>query len=189
MIPSFLADRFDVKALEADASTLVALDPGATILWVNPAWERFARANDGAQVLVRFCPSASYFDGISPPLRAFYEQGLGGALSTDNVFQHDYECSSPDAFRLFHMRALPIASKGLLVEHSLVVDRPHDRPEAPALEELYRDANGLVVMCSNCRRVRRAHSAGWDWVPAWVRKLPPRTSHGICDACVGFYFP
>lgn len=62
--------------------------------------------------------------------------------------------------------------------------------EAPsqASHARYGDANGLVAQCSNCRKVRRADHSAWDWVPDWVKQSPGRTTHGICEVCVGFYW-
>lgn len=188
MIPSFLAQGFEVEALEGDASNLVALDPGGTILWVNPAWGLFALANGGADVPARFGPGTSYFAGIAQPLRKFYESALEIALASGALFERDYECSSADTFRMFHMRALPIRGKGLLLEHSLMVERPHDREATQAAGLEYMRSNGTVLQCSNCRRTFHPLSNSWHWIPAWLREPPPMTSHGLCRLCFHFYY-
>jgi hypothetical protein len=174
--------------LDEDESTYVALDPGGAIVWTNAAWNRFAIANGGTEVLRRFRPGTSYFEGIAAPLRGFYQSLLLNALTTGEVVDHTYECSSADVFRRFHMRALPLDRKGLLLEHSLVVERPHDPADATARDVAYADGRGIVLQCSNCRRVRRRESAAWDWVPHWVRQAPAQTSHGLCNTCVSFYW-
>jgi hypothetical protein len=60
-----------------------------------------------------------------------------------------------------------------------------------AIEGLYRDERGLIVTCSSCRRVRRARPgvAQWDWVPAYVERMPDGVSHGLCELCSRFYYP
>jgi hypothetical protein len=186
-LPEFLAGAFDADALVRDGSTIVVLDPDGKILWTNPAWERFARENGGHD-LERF---ASYYAGIGPVLRGFYESAFANALLTGAVYVQEYECSSPDVFRKFHLQAMPVAGKGLLLTHSLLVERPHEHQQAPAAAappDRYRGANGIVVQCSNCRRVRRAGEEVWDWVRDWVAASPPNTSHGICAPCLGFYW-
>lgn len=188
MIPSFLAQGFDVEALEGDASTLVALDPAGMILWVNPAWERFALANGGADVPARFGPGTSYFAGIAPPLRGFYESALEMALATGELFDREYECSSADKYRLFHMRALPIDGTGLLLEHSLMVERPHDGEASHPGGQEYVRSNGTVLQCSNCRRTFHPATTTWHWIPSWVREPPPMTSHGLCRICFHSYY-
>ena len=125
-LPTFLRERFDVTALVESPSTLVALAPTGTILWVNAAWSKFAWENGGNEILTKFGPGASYFDGLSPQLRGFYEAVVEKALQTGEPFIQDYECSSPEKYRIYRLRALPIGTDGLLLEHSLVVERPHE---------------------------------------------------------------
>jgi hypothetical protein len=186
--PPVLATVFGVGALERNPSTIVAIDPGGTILWTNSAWARFARDNGGAAMLERFGPGSSYFEGISGPLREHFEQAFQRAFRASAIFEQDYECSSPDVFRLMHLRALPIAGGALLLEHSLVTECAHTRTCMEELDVRYRGDHGIVVQCSNCRRVRRADGSAWDWVRPWVAASPPETSHGICTTCVDYYY-
>jgi hypothetical protein len=185
--PAFLNAR-ELMRLAGDASTLIALDPHYSIQWVNPAWERFARDNGGAATLQRFAIGTSYLEGIGGPLRDYYRSAFDNALLTGEPFYLDYECSSSDVFRRFHMLALPVGGEGLLVTHSQIVERPHDREGHEALERAYRFPSGMVVQCANCRRVRRSDGSSWDWVPAWVTATPEVTSHGICASCRGYYW-
>jgi hypothetical protein len=81
---------------------------------------------------------------------------------------------------------------GFLVVNSLLIERAHDPLAAvPAQrEEDYRDENGLLCQCSHCRRYRCMRVAErWDWIPAWVRRQPARTSHGLCRVCFDYYYP
>ena len=188
MIPPFLAEGFDVKALESDESTLIALDTECIVLWTNPAWARFAVSNGGADVLNRFGAGTSYLLGVSEALRGFYKAAFGNALETGAPFEQDYECSSPEAFRMFHLRALPFEGKGLLLEHSLIDVRPHQQIAFEPHSRAYARANGTILQCSNCRRVRRPLAAAWDWIPSWVRHPPSNVSHGLCSLCLGFYW-
>jgi hypothetical protein len=52
----------------------------------------------------------------------------------------------------------------------------------------YLGPAGFILQCSNCRRVRRHGTRAWDWVPALVATTATNVSHGICHACVGFYW-
>jgi hypothetical protein len=187
-VPEFLGAAYKGTPLDDAPSVLVALDSKGTILWVNKAWRQRARAYGEAAFLQRFGPGHSYFEGISEPLRSFYSSVLQNALLTGEPFEQEYECSSPDTFRMNHLRVLPFGADGFLLVHSIVVERPHEREEAAAVERAYRNEDGLIVQCSNCRRVRRRDTAVWDWVRAWARASPPHTSHGICKPCIGYYW-
>ena len=108
------------------------------------------------------------------------------ALSEGNPWSHEYECSSPDQFRKFHMIVYPLKDgRGGLVVNSLVIEKPHDPKHRPAhAAELgcYTDEHGSLHQCMHCRRARRNTALDqWDWVPAWVAQSPPNTSHGLCQ--------
>lgn len=183
-----LLSSLELTQLERETSSLIALDSNYAIQWVNPSWERFARENSGEAIPRRFGIGTSYLDGIEGPLRHYYRSAFENALLTGEAFELDYECSSADVFRRFHMLALPLGREGLLVAHSRIVEQPHDREAHEALEQAYRLPAGMIVQCANCRRVRRKDGSSWDWVPAWVTVVPPQTSHGVCASCRGFYW-
>lgn len=181
--PAFLTPAFDARALELFESSIAVLDPEGSILWRNPAWDRFAKDNGGEGEY------ASYFDGIAPPLRDFYRSVFTNALETGEVYEQDYECSSATTYRLFHLRALPVDAHGLVLEHSLVAESPHDPQPEEVIEARYLDATGKLHQCGNCRRVRnRNREHEWHWVPRWVERPHPRTSHVICPSCAGYYW-
>jgi hypothetical protein len=92
------------------------------------------------------------------------------------------------------MRIHPCPSGVLVITHSLVREIPHIEGAHEPLEALYRDADGMIVQCANCRRARRFAAttdrpATWDWVPEWVAHVPRATSHGLCLSCFQFHYP
>jgi hypothetical protein len=183
--PEFLLPAFPRHVLEQPDVNVAVLDTRFRLLWVNPAWDEFALANNG-RAGVREYPT--YLEAIQGPLRAHFTAALEHALGSGEVFEQDYECSSPDVLRQFHMRVLPFASQGLVVEHTLVASSQHEDGEA-AIERHFTNDDGLIVQCSNCRRVRRLGiTETWAWVPAWVSRSHPRTSHGLCSPCTRFYW-
>jgi hypothetical protein len=159
-----MADVFELTELERDSSSVVIIDLGGTILWTNEAWTRFARENGGESVPERFGPGRSYFAGISGPLREFFQGAFESALLTKTVFEHEYECSSADEYRLMHLRALPVPGGELLLQHSIVAEHPQDHASSTEQETRYRTRDGMVVQCSNCRRFRRGigFASGWQ---------------------------
>lgn len=183
-----LGDRFDLDALEEDESTIVHLDREGTILWKNRAWDRFATDNGAPDLADRHGIGTCYFDGVAGTLRAVLRETFDDHLARGAIYEIDYECSSADVLRLFRLRALPLDGAGWLLTHAPLVERPHDRePHLPF--DVYRGDDGLVVACSNCRRVRVPKRTAWHWVPAWLRDRPANVSHALCAACEGFYHP
>lgn len=184
-LPEFLAG-FDPVALDADERTLVALDPALRIVWVNVTWSRFAEQNGGGSILERFVSGARYLDGIQGEQRSVYDEVFRRALEEGIPHESVYECSSPERFRKYRLRALPFPR--LLLEHTRIDERAHDRPPEPPDDAAYADARGLVTQCGNCRRTRDPVRLAWHWIPAWVASPPRNTTHGICAVCVGYYY-
>lgn len=185
-MPGFLASAYKPGTLDRVATTLAALDAGANMLWVNDGWYRFARANGYEFALERY---PSYLDGIAGPLRDDYGRVLANVVATGEIFEQDYECSPAEEIHRYRMRVLPFLPEGLLVEHTQIDSHPAP-PGEPAIEHLYLDEHRVITQCSNCRRVRRpgVDVERWVWVPDWVKHSHPRTSHGICTPCLGYYW-
>jgi hypothetical protein len=186
-----LFGQIPAAALEQDHSVIFGLDESLRLTYCNTAWDRFAAANGGLE-LIRPAPIGQPLLGyISGPLAAYYEMAFHDVLRDAQPWHHVYECSSPAAFRKFVMHVFPVKqTHGLLVVNSLCVERPHEPSHTQRRDPDYRGTNGILVMCSHCRRTRRsAASEQWDWVPEYVEHQPPKTSHGLCNPCLEFYYP
>ncbi len=171
------------RSLEHVDDTSYLLSQDLRIVRVNAAWARFAEANGGHDMLAHWGRGAFVLDAIAGELRAFYRDLFEGVLATGERREHDYECSSDRVERLFRMVVFPVAAPFLVITHSLRVERAHDRPEAAADEAAYR-RDGIISMCSSCRRVQSLGAAErWNWVPSWVVSMPHDVSHGLCPPC------
>jgi hypothetical protein len=183
---------FRRETLERSTANVCGLWPDLRIAYVNPAWLAFGLAN-GAGADASAALDTSILSVVPGALRAHYEGMFARAQHTNAVVEHDYECSSPTVRRTFRMAVHPCASGALVVVHSLTRETPHLEPASPPGDALYRDARGLILQCSNCRRVRRSLEPNvpesWDWVPDYVARVPARTSHGLCELCCDFYYP
>jgi hypothetical protein len=186
--------NFDPITLNDDGNVVYGLNAELRLAYFNPAWHRFARENGGeALVEERYQPGTPVLDAIAGPLRDFYAEAYTRVLETGEVWQHDYECSSPEVYRVFHQTVYPLRHRqGLVVVNSLAVSSPMALERRTATDPgqySYHDARGLITQCSHCRRVQRADGVPhWDWVPTWVSDMPRETSHGLCPLCYDFYY-
>lgn len=185
---------FNIGTLENDSNSIFGLSTDLTFNYMNPGWFSFAKENDGEPAISEKCILGSHIgDSISGPARDYYLEIFQSILHTGDVWHHDYECSSPEKFRIFHQSVYPLYNlKGLVVVNSLVKEHPHDThsiiPHQP-IKKLYTQETGFISQCSNCRRVKRATQADvWDWVPAWVKQMPENTSHTFCQICYEYYY-
>jgi hypothetical protein len=186
VVASLAAAGFPIDELQRDPSSIVLIAPDGRIVWANAGWFRFAIENGGERAAIR--EGDNYLASIEGEVRAFFEGAASECLAKGEPFEQDYECSTATLYRAFRLRMLPIAREGLLLTHSPIAIRPHDRAAEPPDETRFRDVHGLIAQCSYCRRIR-AVDQSWHWVPAWVKSMPQRVTHGICAQCMGFYWP
>ncbi len=191
-----LAPHFLLEQLELHPASIFGLAPDGKLAYVNPAWVRFAQENGavGYGMPQRWI-GHRYLDVIAEPLRTFYSELFELAPRAGSTLQpvsHVYECSSPEMFRQFAMKVYGLANGGHVVINTLVSSRPHDiRERVPRAPDraLYQSAEGMILQCAHCRLIRRADRTSWDWIPAWIVKMPVNTSHGVCEVCLEYYYP
>jgi hypothetical protein len=193
--PSFerLLAGFYRQPLDQGEDVIYGLWPDLTLAYSNARWAQFALENDGADVLRRWTLGTSVRAAFGPDLDPFYSRAFGEVMARGTIWQHTYTCPSPRQTRWFNMRVLPLGQEGLLLWHTLVsvgelAELRGRRPSATP----YRDANGMVTQCSHCRRVQVAAAppaqSDWHHVPAFIKRAPPGTTHGICPICFMYHY-
>ncbi len=96
-----LLDRFNLATLENESSSVFGLAADLTLNYFNPAWFQFAAANGGEPAIsTRFKLGTPVADAMDASMQSFYLDAYGYTLQSGVVWEHDYECSSADTFRL-----------------------------------------------------------------------------------------
>lgn len=191
---SDLLDGFKLETLESDANSVFGLSRDLTVNYLNPAWFRFAKENHGEPAISERFGLGSYIgDALDGSAKEYYLDAFSTVLQSGEVWHHDYECSSARTFRLYHQSVYPLHNRsGLVAINSLVTEHTFDesvRSSCPPIQERYTQETGFITQCSNCRRVQRAPRLDvWDWVPAWVERMPENTSHSFCQICFDYYY-
>ncbi len=185
-----LLRNHNLPALTAHAGTVYGIWADFRLAYVNPGWFRFAADNDGEPgVSSHWTLGRSILEAMPARLRQFYRGQYASVLRSGTVWTHRYECSSDRIYRVFRQVVCPLSKEGLLIANSLVVEQPHDaaaRPAADADDETYRNRVGVISQCGLCRRVRNQREPErWDWVPAWVKRMPEQVSSAVCPVCMG----
>ncbi len=185
----------DLKTLEISSHSIYGLSKDLNLIFVNPGWIRFAKENDvGENTLNKFPLGTSILKAIGgKKVKDFYAQNYKRVLTTGEVWHHEYECSSNNEFRRFHQGTYPLKNgEGLIIINTLVVKLPMDqidRKAYEAIEKRYVQSTGFITQCSNCRHCQRVDQPEiWDWVPAWVEKMPDNCSHSICPTCFDYHW-
>jgi hypothetical protein len=186
----FLIEEFLSSGLAAEQATIYGMWPDLTLAYTNDGWDRFASQNGGDHISTEFPLGAMVPHGISANVRQFFIDNYRRCLEEIRPWEHLYECSSPEAFRLLQMTVFPLGQReGLLVVNASRIEQPHARQPRETSDDGYRDKFGLAHQCVHCRRVRQADNIQtWDWIADWEHSPPKNTSHGLCAACAAYYY-
>lgn len=178
--------RRDVLASTANVAYI--LDTHLCISYCNPAWDKFALANEGELATAEKVLGIPVLDCVADHLRHFYQAAFGLCRREKRLVEFDFECSSPDIYRLLHMQMLPFkACDEILVMNSLRIERAHE-PSLPRknLREYFHE--DIATLCAHCRRAKHAKEERWDWVPDLLRGKPNCISHGLCPVCRDYMY-
>lgn len=186
-MPSWVQEVF-----ETDQDVLYLLDSDLRIAECNLGWDKFAAANGGVGISRAEVRGHSIFEYTPAVLVEFYQKKYAEALRVGHWIGFDYECSTPDAFRQFHMALRSVEASGLLVVNSHLPDqRAPLAPPTEALADLaYMSPGGFITMCAHCRRTKRQDGSNtWDWVSRFLRETGRNVSHGLCPRCTAYLYP
>lgn len=200
--PVAFAEEVRILAHERDPALL--LDAEGTILFVNEAWDRFARENGGGErVGAASLVGTRWFDHLSGEAprrlhRLLFQRAARrlGPAAGGGVVQFT-EANGPATARLVATHLDPISGPGggltgVAVVHRLVRELPLAEvyPVATGDQARFRGEDGAVEQCSCCRRVRRPEEPEeWDLVPGLVAVPPAGVRFDYCALCLELHYP
>lgn len=174
--------------LESTANVAYILDGNLRISYCNPAWDRFALANEGELATAEKVLGTPVLAYVSKHLRHFYQVMFDRSRAEKRLVEFDFECSSPYVYRLLHMQLLPFKeSDGILIMNSVRIERAHDLSLPRQSPQAYFHED-IATLCAHCRRAKHATEEQWDWVPELLRDKSGRISHGICPVCRDYMY-
>lgn len=162
------------------------IDAADRITEVNHAWCRFADENGGADLLPPRIYGMSVWGFLADPTTIALYQMIFRRVRTSDPVSFAFRCDGPGIRRLLGMRIESRPDRSVHCAVRPIAEQP--RPPVPLFDPAVSRGEGLVTVCSWCKRVR----AGDDWleVEAAVVRLdlfratpPPMLTHGICPPC------
>jgi hypothetical protein len=170
------------------------LDSSGNFLFVNDAWERGTPPGGGerpGEVV-----GTSWLDRFpSQEVRRLHAEFLFHALKPPAGTRprpevHIVERNTPTSAVLVAMKMEPVVLDGgpvaVAITHTAVRERPIDEvyPVIDRATDELRGADGRVVQCACCRRVRDPREEDrWDLVPALVENPPEGSEQDLCGLC------
>jgi hypothetical protein len=175
------------EAYDHNESVIYLLDADLRISRCNSAWDRFAVANSGEDVIRAKVVGRSVMDVVPAVLQDFYRIAYENVRKARREWWHVFECSSPSVLRHFHMRILPSGGGGLVTISTLIDEAAADVSESPSIHDVV-DEDGIATMCAHCRRVQRIHRPDiWIWAPELLIRGKVLTRPGLCDFCEAYH--
>ncbi len=183
-----------IHALAACLDPAILLDLVGTVLFVNDAWDRFARASGGLGQAAVGSLLVERVQGTEPrdALRAILARVVEGAEPASVTM----EVNGPDLARLVTLNVSPLRAGAEVVGVTVVQKLVREVPVAEVYEVVagsagdYRGQDGRLEQCVCCRRTRRpADPDEWDFVPALVAAPPPDAAFRYCPLCRELHSP
>lgn len=183
-------EYLDQASISESPDVIYIVDDKLVLRAFNDAWVEFALNNAGTSVMQKYPLGTSIQQTFPDTIQEYLTSAFARAMESNIPFELDYECSSANQFRLYHQSAYPIAdAAGLVISNHMIKSKPHTQP-AHEFSEAFLDDHGLMIQCSNCRKICDPKNRNrWLWVPDVLDKVYPNTSHAICPRCYDFYYP
>lgn len=180
----------NLEIIEASNDSTYILDTDFKMRAYNSAYVRFGHENDCPEVEERFGIGFDLRDAIYGPPKNYYERKFREVIEKSTPLSFDYECSSPDKYRLLRQTAYPIRNKqGLLLSNHMTICHSHTNPSSK-LTSNHKTTDNMVIQCCHCRKVKNLNAENqWDWIPELVEKPYAMTSHTLCHNCLTHYYP
>jgi hypothetical protein len=178
------------EAATWNEDVIYLLDGELRFLDCNPAWDRFAAANDGRGISRTEVLGRLILDYVPDVLRTLYVHKYWLSKRSEGWTEFNYDCSSPEKIRLFRMGMIGVGEGLLVVNHLRLEEGCEVQPPLTEAERRsYISPDGFVTMCANCRKTRRSDDATtWNWIPDFLRDRSLKVSHGLCPRCISHLY-
>jgi hypothetical protein len=175
------------RAYDHNDSIIYLLDPELRIVRCNQAWDRFALANHGDQAVSSKVIGTPILDVVPAALQSFYRAAYENVQRFERDWWHVFECSSTTQSRVYQMRILSCGHGNLLTINTLLREAPQEARAEGKMED-YTAADGIVTMCSHCRRVKNLGASGaWDWIPEFLSREKVLVVFDLCEFCTAYH--
>lgn len=168
---------------------LYQIDGDDRLVCFNEEWERFARANETANLADPAVLRQSLWDFIQDrETRMIYAMMLERVREEDRVIDFSYRCDTPTQRRTLRMELRRQDGDHVLFLSDVV--KVEERPAARLIDPTVARSEEYLDICSWCKRVALP-TGEWveveeatDRLALFERDLLPQLSHGMCPDCL-----
>ena len=172
--------------MQNSAEVVYRLNERDEVCYVNPQYDAFAEANEGAHVESRVVLHRSLWDFVTDSTtQQLYRDAIRRARAGRRV-RFRFRCDSPTSRRLMEMDVACVSAGCVEFRVRTLLQEP--RTSQPLLDPRAKHTTDILRMCGWCKKVRVGNA--WVEVEAAVEHLRlfehsslPLLTHGICDEC------
>lgn len=164
------------------------VDASNRIIWVNEAWQDFARENQVGYLVNMMAGKPllwSFISGLG--MRYLFEAMLAKVRQDKGPLSLPFRCDAPDRRRFMEMK-MQLVENGVVVFSNRILRLEFREPVSLLSDEVARDER-FLCSCSWCKKIELSGS-NWLEVEDAVRvlnlfteKTLPKITHGICPRC------
>ena len=179
----------NLRWLGASRDTVYVLDRRFRLRGYNETYRRLGMAEGGKGWMRRHGLGFPVFEGFSGFYADHYRRTYLRCLETGESHGALHGGATPVDYRWYRETVRPLGRRaGLLITHHLLQTIPVADAARYDPEE-HRSADGLVLKCCHCSRVRNCRKPGyWEWLPGLETQVDEELSHGLCPRCLNTYY-
>lgn len=166
------------------------VDATDRIVYVNEAWDAFARENEGVAATAARVVGRPIWDFISDRTTRMIYQNALERIRSGTELRFSFRCDSPSCRRRMEMQISRSDEPGSVEFRSVTIAEEHRQLPRVAQGELGSgDEEPLLRVCGWCNRIDV--DGAWKEIEEALpllrlmeRAKPPMATHGICESCV-----
>jgi hypothetical protein len=183
---ALIADLSSRSTIPNQPPTIYRIDRTDRIVYVDEAWNEFARQN-GAEGLLTRVLGRNLWEFVSGrELKRLYFDWFSRIRASGTSARLNFRCDAPDRERLMEIEISPRLGGVVEIRCQTIAERP--RPTLYLLTDAPARSNALLTLCSLCKRAKV--NKEWLELEEAVQRLGliegtpmPMINHGICQVC------
>ena len=166
---------------------IYTIDHDDRIQSVSGDWDRFAVANDAAELVGSNILNTSFWNHICGDTTIEIYRQILTAARAGKLMRFDLRCDSPERRRFLNMTVEGTMDNGVRFE--IITKSVEERASQEVFRRFGQCSECVVVTCSWCKRIRAGEGLWYEVEEAVpilglfeVDKVP-QLSHGMCEEC------
>lgn len=171
-----------------DSGILYQINDSDKIVYVNNAWDDFARANGSSDLISQKILGASLWEFIADASTVQLYREIVKRIRAGKIVDFYFRCDAPETCRFLKMIIMPGEENCVTFETQTL--REWKRQHQPLLQSDIQRTEEMLRICGWCKKIDVGDDL-WEETEKAVATLSlfeeanylPKLTHGICGSC------